>query len=62
MEEIKFNHCHKLKNVLKYELIKFILITPSERTLISQRNKNYFQYYLEFTNLHTQFENLSINF
>ena len=61
MEEIKLNHGHKLKNYLKYELFKSIHQRMSETTFKFIRNKNYFKFYLEYTNLYHQIENLSIN-
>ena len=62
MEEISFNLSRKLKHDLKYELFKSLPKSIIENTVISLKNKNYFKFYLEYTNLYPKCENLSINF
>ena len=58
MEEIRSNHTPMLKNSLKYELFKSIPLKSSEIAFKFLRKKNYFKFYLEYTNLYLQFENL----
>ena len=55
MERIRSNRWHKLNKDSKYELFK-------SKTFKFLRNKNYFKFYLEYTYLHPQCENLSIRF
>ena len=62
MEEVKLNSHQKLKKALKYDLLISIPKRMNEKAFKSLKNKSFLKFYLEYKNLYTQWENLSINF